>query len=133
MNNIMTREQYEEKYHGSDYDDWHYESIRFRYHPGKTTMLKENTEQIGRTYNEKGNYWSWPGFIEVEVEGVWKWSQTIETGGYFEVYDVAEDGERFFRRCVCEDEQFVSYIWNNITKQREEMICPHCWLKQEEE
>jgi len=136
MINILSRKQFEEENPGRDYDDWHYESIRFRYHPDKTKILRHNTERIGaewKTDYAGQRYQSWPAMIEEEVENVWKWSQTIDTGGYWEVYDVERDGHGLLNRCSCNSEQFVSYMFNNNTKEREEMECPHCWLKAEQE
>ena len=65
--------------------------------------------------------------------GTWKWSQTIETGGYREDYDVIADGERFFNRCVCDDSQFACYEYDVDRKERLEVECPHCWLKEHRE
>ena len=95
----------------SHYDDFTYEAIYFKL--------------IGR---DCGN------------PGTWKWSQTIETGGYREDYDVIADGERFFNRCVCADSQFVCYEYIPAKAhqppsqgRRLEVECPHCWLKEHRE
>lgn len=64
---------------------------------------------------------------------VWYYRNTIDTGGYNELYDVREDYQGFFNRCVCDCAQFTHYSYSYHTKTRIPEECPHCWLKREEE
>ena len=88
---------------------WAYEAIRMKWIEGETTILVENAEREG--YDPATR--SWPAFLQKKVSGIWKWMNTIETGGYWEHYD--HNDERtiqyhgFLQKCYCDDAQFVFY------------------------
>tara|TARA_R100000406_G_scaffold75667_1_gene56142 strand:- start:1969 stop:2385 length:417 start_codon:yes stop_codon:yes gene_type:complete len=96
------RVEAEAEYHFSDFN---YEAIRLSWKEGTVTTMVENTEREG--YDPVTR--SWPAFIKKEVSRVWRHCDTIETGGYWEVYDVDEDFYRYFTRCTCDTAQFVWY------------------------
>ena len=102
-------EQWVEDNAESRYSDWAYEAIRMKWVEGETTILVENTEREG--YDPATR--SWPAFIKKKVSGIWKWMNTIETGGYWEHYD--HNDERtiryhgYLQKCYCDDAQFVFY------------------------
>ncbi len=89
------------------YSDWSYEAIRMKWFAGETTILVENTEREG--YDPVTR--SCKAFLQKKVSGVWKWMDTIETGGYWSYYD--HNDERtikyhgFLQNCFCDDAQFV--------------------------
>jgi len=92
----------------SNYDDWRYEALRVAYYPNETTVWVENTEREGLVDDGNG-YFSCPAMLKKTVSGIWKWQDTIETGGYWELYDIERDFHRFFSRCSCNDAQMVWY------------------------
>lgn len=108
------------------YSDWAYEAIRMKWIAGETTILVENKEREGLVF--KNGHYSCPAFLEKKVSGIWKWMDTIETGGYWEHYD--HNDERnikyhgFLQKCRCNDAQFVFYGTDDQ--------CGYCFTKSQE-
>lgn len=106
------------------YSDWSYEAIRMKWFAGETTILVENTEREG--YDPVTR--SCKAFLQKKVSGVWKWMDTIETGGYWSYYD--HNDERtikyhgFLQNCFCDDAQFVFYGTDDQ--------CGYCFTKSQE-
>lgn len=106
------------------YSDWSYEAIRMKWFAGETTILVENTEREG--YDPVTR--SCKAFLQKKVSGIWKWMDTIETGGYWEYYD--HNDERtikyhgFLQKCYCDTAQFVFYGTDDQ--------CGYCFTKTQE-
>jgi len=106
-----------DNYAEESYSEFSYEAIRLSWKAGEVTTWVDNVEREG--YDEMTR--SWPAFIKKTVSKVWRWMETIETGGSWEVYEHKEDFHRMFNRCSCHDAQFVWYNTNNL--------CGKCFIE----
>ena len=68
-------------------------------------------------------------FKYIMDKDIWVWSEYIDTGGYFEKYDVTRDFYGFFKKCTCNDGQFRHYIYDSVAEEKVKIECPHCFEK----